>query len=456
MRRVWVPVALVACLAGSCAGDGGAGTIPPPTSSLPTNTTSETTSPPSSATTPEVTSSPSDAAAEPSLVMLASGPVSTGPISGVATVDGDLRVAYVSSDGSLHMVRCSDPLCEDPITDVTLGETGELLEIDLALQPDGSPVVVAQPWSSSVASVFVCVDPDCASVEVSELEDQEPCVYPDGNPCEFSVDFPSLVIDEDGKPRVIYETHTNPRSLKVATCETSTCADWSWATIDQLPPDTSSGAPSVRLDSTGQLVVAYWFSDPSIGDTTTRIAVCGDASCSDPAKLFTIEGAVHPQTTLDPDGGGFLVWHQTGSEGLLIETADPDANFALLWSDYSDLRVSACTADGCGAAEYVEVGEDWLLANAAGALRLITAADGTTRAFFNHASLSKTVPQLHVTTCTNPACADGVTEATGIETIEGPFFDVISGSGDPRVVFVSTEGSIQLLACSTQNCAPAP
>ena len=457
MRQVWVPVALVACLAASCGGLGESDTIPPSAPSQPTSTMPETTSPPMSATTTEVRTSTSDAAAEPSLVMLAPGPDSTGPISGVANRDGHLRVAYVSSDGSLHLVKCSDPLCEDPIADRILGQPGELLEIDLALHPDGSPVVVAQPWSSSVASVYVCLDPDCTSVEVSELGDPEPCVYPDGNPCEFSVDFPSLVIDADGRPRVIYQTNTNPRIVRVATCETSLCADWAWETVDQHPPDTASGAPSVRLASNGQLVVAYWFSDPSTGATTTRIAVCGDPSCSDPAQVSTIEGAVHPQSTLAPDGGGFLVWHQTGSEGLPIEAVDPDANFALLWSDYSDLQVSACTADGCGDADYVEVGEDWLLANATQALRVFTAADGTTSAFFNHASLSEAAPQLHVTTCEDSACSDGVTAATGFETIDGPFFDVISGpGGPPRVVFVSTEGAVQLLACSTRNCATAP
>ena len=454
MRRVLIAV-LMAGLVSACSGDRAVDTTVPSSSPIPTTTTAELPDPTTTTMTLETTTSTTVGAAAPSLVALVPGPVSPGPVSGASTAQGFPIVAYVSSDGELQLVRCHDRLCEAPVSEVTLGIPGEPAEIDLALLPDGSPAVVVQAWSASVAFVYVCSDPTCESVEVSELGDPEACVHSDGNPCQFTVDYPSIVVSSDGLPGVVYLTNINPRSVKVATCETRTCGSWGWGTIDQLPPDTSSGAPSVRIDSQGQLFVGYWYSQPTTGASTSRIAVCREPACFEPASVVTIEGSVFAQTTHDPDSEGFLAWHQTGAEGLPAETANPEDNFAALWSEYSDFIVSTCSAEGCADEEYVEVGEDWLLAQAAGAFHLFTATEDTTAVFFNHASRAEPTPQLHVTVCTDNRCNGGHTYPLGVDTIDGPFFDVINGPNAlPQVVFISVEGTVDIYSCTNPTCTP--
>ena len=280
-------------------------------------------------------------------------------------------------------------------------------------------------------------------------------MLPDGSECDRPIHYPSMVVGSDGLLRVVYMTQGDPMTLKVATCQRGHCntdwepeildePEWDWAVIDELPSGVYTGAPSIRIDSNDRLLVGYWYSKGA-EETQARVAVCEDASCVTPADILTVDGAVFAQTTAGATDDEYLIWYQTGAEGLPVTSADPSDNYAKLWSDYSDFMVIQCNADGCADAMYVEAGEDWLLAQAAtGELQLFTNPDGSTGAFFNHASRNDPNFQLHMTTCTDRICTQGATEAVGIDNISGGYFDVITTSTTPRVVYVTNEGAIHL------------
>jgi len=292
-----------------------------------------------------------------------------------------------------------------------------------------------------MAILYSCADSICSSIETAEVFD------PEGR-----IDYPSIIVGSDGLPRVVYITGTDPMSVKVASCTTSTCGALTWATIDVLRSQVYTGAPSVRLDSNDRLFIGYWYSiGPDVQES--RIAVCEDSSCTTPPAIQVFEGGVFPQTTQGDTEDEFRVWYQTGSESLPVETADPSLNYAALWSEYSDFMVAECTTAGCQQGKPIEVGEDWLLAQATGSLRLFPRVGGMTGALFNHASRANPTPQLQVTICTDPACGDGVTLTLGVDSIDGPFFDVITTADTPpQVVFRGIDETIGLYNCSPVVC----
>ena len=445
---------LIVVLVAACTGNGAAETTvstSPPTSTTvaPGSTTPVTTS-----TTVDTTAPTTIATVGPSVLTLVTGPVPGGPISGVATVDGYPIVAHVSADGALQLVLCDDALCEGLVTEVTLGYPGESATVDLALTPEGFPVVVTQSWSQELSVLYVCSDPTCGAVETAELGDNEPCVRSDGSTCQSSVAYPSIVIPSDGLPRVVYLNPSNPTTVKLASCQDPACQTFDWTTIDTLPFEVWTGAASVRINASDRLLVSYWYSG---GEEMQQslVAVCEDPSCATSPTILSIDGGVFAQTTPGATDDEYLIWYQTGAEALPVTSANPSINYAELWSDYSDFMVIQCNADGCTDAQPVDVGEDWLLAHGGGALRLFTTNEGTTGALFNHASRAEPTPQPHITTCTDLPCTEGSTHTLGIETMDGPFFDVItSPDARPRIVFISTEGTIDLYRCATSTCMP--
>ncbi|MCJ7779275.1 MAG: hypothetical protein MUQ27_00455 [Acidimicrobiia bacterium] len=379
----------------------------------------------------------------------------SGPMSAVVDADGNPVVAFVSSDDeTLEILRCSDQDCIGPIDQITFGPAPvEVFAFDLALLSDGSPAVIIHPSWADFPDVWICLDPSCEAIENSVFGLHEPCLLLDGGgPCDLN--YPSMVVGSDGLLRVVYITQSDPMTLKVATCQRGFCntewefeildePEWEHATIDELPSGVFTGTPSIRIDSNDRLLVGYWYANGP-GETQARVAVCEDASCAASPTILSIDGGVFAQTTPGATDDEYLIWYQTGAEALPVTSADPSINYAELWSDYSDFMVIQCNADGCADAMYVEPGEDWLLAQAAGALQLFTNPDGSTGAFFNHASRNEPNFQLHMTTCADAICTQGVTEAVGIDNIFDGYFDVITTSTTPRVVYVTNDGAMSL------------
>jgi hypothetical protein len=444
MRRLlWV--LLVVGLISACTDGDTAGTAESTQIRSSTTSALETTTLPPSSTIPSTTATTTSLPDGPSIVQLAVGPAAIGPVSGAANPDGFPAVAYVSSDGELRLLTCSDVACEGPISVKPLGNPGEPLELDLKLRSDGSPTVVVLGYDTGFAVMYSCTDASCNSVETAEVGDH------DG-----MIDYPRLVVGIDGLPRVVYVTRTEPMAVKVATCTTATCDSLTWSGVDVLPPQVFTGGPAVRLAPDGRLFIGYWLSK-GYESQQSRVAVCDDASCSTSPTILTFDGAVFAQTTPGDTDDEFRVWYQTGSESLPPELMTEEAmagGFASIWADYSDFMVAECTLEGCNEERKVDVGEDWLLAQTQQALRLHEATDGTISTFFNHESRGHPL-QLHTSICIDAVCSDGATHALGLDSALGPFFDVIYPPYTPtQLVYLTYDQGIHLYNCPNQSCAP--
>lgn len=448
MRRLSMVFLLVGLLT-ACVSNGVPDTTAPDATSVPATPRPESTQPPETAATVTPTTSTSTTSPPEGVpvVTLVDRSVSMSPVSGTSGADGRPVIAYVDSDGELVLLRCGDPDCEDPPDQVVLAYTGEALSVDVALLPDGSAAVAVEPVDGEASLLFVCSDPACESVDSSEVGRAGRAAYP------------SIAIGADGLPRIVYIAASDPMELRLAACQTRTCSQWEWATIDTLPAQSFTGAPSFRIDTRDRAVIGFWHSQGPEAQQS-RVAICEDASCAGSPTIFSIDGGVFAQTTPGVNDDEFLVWYQTGSESLPIELITDEAMeegvsaFPAIWSDYSDIMMATCTTQGCADFQHVEVGEDWLLPQAARLFLLYTAPDGSTRAFFNHASRNEPTPQLHVTACADETCTDGVTNVLGIGNTGVMSIDVIITPGmAPKVVFTSDTG-LHLYRCATQSCTP--
>jgi hypothetical protein len=393
-------------------------------------------------------------------VTLVDGGVSEWWLEAETDPNGLPVVAYMTEDGSVHVLKCRDVNCENGVDELEIGYSpgDEALEFDLALFPDGSPVVVVQSWGYDVATVHVCLDPSCTEFSVVELADPEPCAYADGRRCDFTVDFPEIAVGRDGLARVAYLTPANPTTVTIATCQDRACNGWQWSPVAQLPPDSGTGAFSFRIDDQDRAIVGYWW-EQGYDVQGTVVAVCEDASCaSEPQVVFEVEGGVLPVTMEGPDGS-FLVWYVTGAAGLPPELVTPEAMeqgdvASSIYSDYSDLMVASCESDGCGEPQYVPPGEDWVLAFRTN-LRLFTFEDGNTGALFHWESPNEPIPQFHIAVCTDPECSSGETRPLGIAADEMGYraIDVIYSPGTPPQIVYAANGGLHFFTCSDDVCA---
>lgn len=438
----------------ACSGDGASDTTIPDASSGSTSSVTESAeSAEPSTTVVSTTATPTTiASAQDLVVTLVSEPASSSPVSAVADEEGRPVVAHVSVAGDLVVLRCSDPDCSGSVVQAVLGHPGEALDLDLALLPDGSPVVVVGLFDDATfdefTMVFICSDPACSSPEAAEVGTSVQAAYP------------SIEVGSDGLPRIIYFTETDPMELVLAVCQDRICSQQESVTIDTLPPQAWTGAPSLRIDALDRVIVGYWYSQGEESQQS-RIAVCEDASCDSPPTILNIDGGVFAQTTPGTTDAEFLVWYRTGSEGLPGELITDEAMaegasaFPAIWSEYSDFMVAACTTAGCADFRHIEVGEDWVLPSGV-AFRLFADPDGSTGAFFFHASRAEPIAQLHVTICADLTCTEGTTQALGFEDILGSPFDVItSPNTPPRLVFTSETG-VHLYRCPNESCSASP
>lgn len=468
MRR-WIAFLLLAGVIASCDGDGSGGstTSTPATQTLATSTS--TMPEQESSTTTASTTTTTEVMAEGGVIVtLVDSGASEWWLAAEADSNGFPVVAYMTEDGSVQVLRCQDLNCEEDVDHINIGHSQEALEFDMALLPDGSPVVVVQSWGQDYATVHTCFDPSCSEFSFVELGDPEPCVYADGRRCEYTVDFPRIAVGSDGLVRVAYLTQTNPRQVKIATCQDQACGSgqpsngppWEWSVVTQHPADTGSGNPwSFRIDGNDRALVGHWW-EQGYDAQGAAVTVCEDASCAtDPELVFEVEGGVVPVTTQGTDDR-FFVWYVTGAAALPPELATPEAMeqghaaFPSIYSDYSDTMVASCDSDGCGEPQYVPPGEAWVQPLRSNPL-FFTTDDGNPGVIFHHASPDEPTPQLHITICDNPECSAGETHALGVAADERRYraVDLITSPGTPIRVVYAANGAIHLYTCPDHVCA---
>jgi hypothetical protein len=368
---------------------------------------------------------------------------------------GELFVVYVAG-GDLQLLRCSDLDCSEPPEVTVLGPATDVWTMEAAVSGDGEVATVLMQIGSELARVGICDPggPESCFGGV-ELGDNEPCERPDGTPCEFSLDFPSIAYSPDGSTRVAYYAPSG--ALKLATCDGGGCDPELLEVIDQTPDRWWESPISLQINSEGQLTVAYAREGLRDDEMTTEalVAVCHDPSCSVPPVRQVFDGA-GTIVTSHHNGEGFLAWTKTGPAFFPPEFAGlSDAERVTAATELADIEVFTCSANSCSDPQRVPVGEDWLFAAGAGELEITQARDGSTLAVFGHLSVDMPEFGLKVTHCPDATCTEGTTTVLGItDAAAGAHATVTHPNSPLRIVYIDQQGALNLIRCDNDSCAP--
>jgi hypothetical protein len=415
-------------------------TVPPSRSATP-DTTIEPVAPPTTVlSTPLPSTTPESPSATVPAAVLADG--FTWQTYFVIDPDGGFAAAFFSEvDDAVKLMRCPDLSCTESSAIVVPGtgsvpdeQHGELAPVieDLALRPDGSPIVIVSTMESS--TIHACADPDCASIETAVFGESE----------EVAVGTPRLAVAEDGLLRIAYADF-DARSLKLAVCEDPLCESRSAVTIhdDILIP----GETSIHIEDDGRLFVGYEIMREGQLFTAT-IAVCTDDACSTEPAISTFEDAVKPRWTMIDDEA-FLTWYRSGPE--IVAEGDLDVSAML---DAWDLMVAECDTAGCGEARQIEVG--WELLQAWGGfstdLRLLQTPSGQVVAIYGYWSPDHCAQLLKVVTLEPQAGTMGTELGT---YVGGPFSVSVTSDTELLLAYQGAEGEVHIVEIPTTAPGPA-
>jgi hypothetical protein len=398
-------------------------------------------------TTPtSFTSTPPDTTIQPSTLDEGAGThlglQPGGDVAAAIDAEGRLVVAYWSSASeALTVVRCEDSVCrgeshvatlaQAPFVEIEKALIPGLVVHDIALRPDGSPIIVATHADSRSATVYACVDPVCTTVRTLEIGE--------------NVD-PQLAIGPDGLVRIVYYEMFS-QEVKLATCGDPVCESGVLSTIviDDDIPGSVVRAPSVWIDSAGLIVVGYTV-ETSAGVTEARVAVCRDDSCS--AEPLVFNDATGPRITMSEDER-FDVWYRSGP--LMLGEGDaPDASTVL---DAWDLMVADCDRTGCREASQVEA--DWRLLGAwTDNARLLKTPDETVAVAFQYFSSESCAALLTLMTLEPQPGASGIT--LGSHQTFGHPFESVTRNEAILLIFAEEDGKLRVVEVSTTDPVGTP
>ncbi len=349
--------------------DGDPADVGPTVPLTPTSATPSTTAPTTPTTTAPTATPPTGGPIQLTEVSVPWPPLATGVLDPL----GRLVAAYWSQDErAMMLMRCADPDCIEPPTVVKLasldtfqteGEPYPPQIDDMALRPDGSPILIV--WSADQVShtIYACADPACGTVQAMPLG------------IAGVVSPPQVAIASDGLPRIVYWS-ADSRNLELIVCGDATCDIDSRHTVTIETDIWVPVGASIRIDPDGRVLIGYT-TEGSSHDMQARIAVCTDESCSRGPTIVTFDDATGPRTTASPDGG-FFVWYLTGPfEELLDGDRDVDAIVESL-----HLMVASCDSGGCDEPRRVEVG--WALLHSWQESHLVTMPDGAVAALYSY------------------------------------------------------------------------
>jgi hypothetical protein len=357
--------------------------------------------------------------------------------------DGGFAAAFFSEvDGAIKLLRCPDSNCTEPTTIILPGtsslfdegndeELPPLIE-DLALRPDGSPIVIVS--TAGTSTIHACADPKCSSIETSVFGESE----------EVRVGTPRLAIAKDGLPRIAYADF-DARSLKLAVCQDPLCESRSTVTIhDDI---LIAGEASIHIEDDGRMFIGYEIMREGQPHAAT-IAVCTDDTCSTEPAISTFENAVKPRWTMINDEA-FFAWYRSGPEIV----AEGDLNVSAML-DAWDLMVAECDTAGCGEARQIEVGWDLLQAwgGSSTNLRLLQTPGGRVAAIYSYWSSDHCAQLLKVVTIESQFGTIGTELGT---YVGGSFAASVISDTELLLVYQGAEGEVHVIEIPTTAPGPA-
>lgn len=239
--------------------------------------------------------------------------------------DGFPVIAYRPAPGGVAVAACHDAACALITRTVVSADTGVGRFISMAIGADGLPLLVASRMGQLV--VIKCSDANCSASVSTEIPDT-------GSPLDRYGFGNSVAIAADGSPVIAY---LKSMDLRVAHCSSSSCAgNTEINTIDSfLKLDSPI---SIAIGQNGLPLVAY----AAYNGSYIRLARCVDLACSahTQATIASTTSARPPEVALDVGPDGF--------PAMSFATADTVFDLALCSDATCDAPVRHCTTSGLG------------------------------------------------------------------------------------------------------------
>lgn len=230
-----------------------------------------------------------------------------GAYTDIAIAPDGLPVVVHQSDsgGGLRVTKCSNQACTAFSTQIT---NQGFIDPSLAFGADGAPVISSNTYGSFDLLVTKCSDAACTSAVTT--------------PVDFAADvghFSSIAVRKDGMPIVSYYDNDTD-DLKVASCNNPACASSVQTVVDA---GSIGYGTSIVIGPDGNPVIAYQDS------TGHKVAVCGNPSCTGAASTSKVDNL----------GGGESPSVKIGADGLPV--------MAYIDGAALDLRVTKCGSTSC-------------------------------------------------------------------------------------------------------------
>jgi hypothetical protein len=251
----------------------------------------------------------------------ATGFTAGGPTSISLELAGDAPVVVFQDNAAggqtLGFLRCEELTCGHTVMPITL-DAQEINYPSLALDAAGNPVIAYFYLGAGDLRLIHCDDPRCSGTEPFEVPDDD-------------IDaglFPSVRLDQSGNPVIAY--YVGNLGLRLLTCSNPECSG------TQTPIDitevTGGQRPSLVLDDAGHPVISY----SSFPGDDLGLLRCVDATCADTDRVVFV-----------PDGPD-----EVGSDSAIALDADDQAVVAYYdsTSTNKDLKLLHCydSFAGCG------------------------------------------------------------------------------------------------------------
>jgi len=178
---------------------------------------------------------------------------------------------YDDQNNDLELAICNDATCSNPILKTVDGGVNRGKDSSLALNSNGHAVISYYDEENFELKLAICNDAVCSNPSISTV---------DGSST-IAGGYTSLVLNESGFPVISYHSWTDD-ALMLAICGDATCSAAN--SIIRIVDDATSGEgrqTSLALNSNGFAVISYY--DSGLDDL--KLAVCNDASCSQPTVV---------------------------------------------------------------------------------------------------------------------------------------------------------------------------
>lgn len=365
-----------------------------------------------------------------------------GEPSGSLAINARDGVAVANaSGGAIHVATCLNPQCDGgPVDVAVLQDAGGWPDIDIALAPNGNPVIAIH--SNTDLGVLACEDRTCAASRVSPLSDTPGSKWAATMAAPADVSFsgtnPALEIGPDGRPAIAYlgfGTDVGPEGEGVAGPKLLVCGDTGCTTSTTQSISDEAAWVAMTMQPNGLPVAAHTaWTDDSEKDQLF-IAWCADPECSTWTEEMIDETEWFNSATRlasRPDGSVVVVYQ--------------NGNFYV--------SVVSCDAGSCEGASPMQIDSlvdpndtEWGLRWWMNSLDVALLPDGRPVI-----AAAQGNGELRYVECTDRACTDSQ-RTTIDQTLESVTAAIAVGPSGLPILAYYDDGELSVAACHDDGCS---